>query len=97
LFNLGSLEIVVQPYASSILPMIAANILYFYLDKGLKKVLSPKLDLFLRPLVAYTVTVLATYFFIGPVLYTIEQLAGKGIYKLAEIPYGFGVMILAMF
>jgi len=97
LFNLGSLEIVAQPYAQGILPMIAANFLYFYLDKGLKKILSPKVDLFLRPLVAYTVTVLATYFFFGPLLYTIEQLAGQGIFKLAELPYGLGVMILAMF
>jgi len=88
---------VAQPYAQGILPMIAANFLYFYLDKGLKKILSPKVDLFLRPLVAYTVTVLATYFFFGPLLYTIEQLAGQGIFKLAELPYGLGVMILAMF
>jgi len=97
LFYLGKIDIKVQTYNTSILPLIAANICYFYLDKNIKKIMPKSLDMIFRPLISFVVVVFGTYFILGPILNIFEHYIAEGAKYLGEIPYGIGTMILAMF
>jgi len=91
------MDIRVRSYPSTILPLIVANIAYFYLDKGVKKIMPKSLDIILRPVICYLIIVLGIYFVVGPILYIIEQGLAEGAKYLEKIPFGIGTMLLSIF
>ncbi|AKX34242.1 PTS system, sucrose-specific IIB component [Spiroplasma litorale] len=95
LFKLGDVSIKVQSYASSIIPMVAAGVLYIYLDKFIKLWMPSTVDIIFRPFLAYLLTVLPIIFILGPVLGILES----GIYYImtwiGEVPYGIGAGLFA--
>ncbi|AOG60921.1 PTS system, sucrose-specific IIBC component [Spiroplasma helicoides] len=94
LFTIGTFSVKLQAYNSSVLPMIIAGFIYFYLDKWVKNWMPAAVDIVFRHLLVYAVTVLAIFFVMGPIFGLIEI----GVYKIIEyfgyIPYGIGTALL---
>ncbi|AOG60926.1 PTS system, sucrose-specific IIBC component [Spiroplasma helicoides] len=95
LFKIGDVSIKVQSYATSIIPMVFAGILYIYLDKWIKMWMPATVDIIFRPLLAYLLTVLPVIFVMGPILGIIESGIYYAMTWIGNIPYGFGAAIFS--
>lgn len=95
LFSIGAVDIKIQSYGSSMLPMVAAGILFVILDINLKIIIPSTVDIIFRPLLAYLFTILTILFVMGPILGVVES----GIYYLitwvGKIPFGIGAGLFA--
>jgi len=95
LFYIGNLDIKVQSYPSTILPLMIANLGYFYLNEELTKIIPRKLGT-INLLICYLIIVLTIYFIVGPILYLIEWGLALGTKYLEKIPFGIGTMLLSI-
>ncbi|AAT75669.1 beta-glucoside PTS system IIABC component [Mesoplasma florum L1] len=96
LFTIGSTTIKVQAFTSSIMPHIAANIIFFYLDKWIKTWMPSVVDIIFRPMIAFLTTMLLAFFIVGPSLFLVEQGLAVIVGWLGSIPFGIGVAIYAI-
>ncbi|AXK51643.1 glucose PTS transporter subunit IIA [Spiroplasma alleghenense] len=96
LFNLFGNPVGIQSYEGTVLPMVAAGFVVYYLDKWVQKWMPTAVDIVFRPGLVMLVTVIVTLFTVGPVLKIVEQLLSQFVLILGKLPIGIGVGIFAL-
>lgn len=95
LFNIGSSNVSIEPYFTTILPQIVAGTIYCYLDRWGKKWMPTEVDVILRHFLCFLLTVIAIFLILGPILKIIEGYLSKAIISFNDLPFGLGAMLFA--
>lgn len=96
LFSIDGTNISIKAYNNNLLPAVGAGVLYFHLDKFIKKWMPGVVDIIFRPFLAYTITVFVTFFLIAPILGLVELGISNIAIAFYEIPFGIGGLILGL-
>lgn len=95
LFKLFGNAVKVKTYEGTVIPMIAAGFLLFYLDRWVKTWMPPQIDIVIRPASVMLFAFMVMIFTIGPALGIVEQLLSAFIQQLEKIPFGIGAGVFA--
>ncbi|QHX36075.1 hypothetical protein STIUS_v1c05210 [Spiroplasma sp. TIUS-1] len=95
LFKLFDNPVKVKSYEGTVIPMISAGFLLFYLDRWVKSWMPTSVDIVVRPASVMLISFMIMIFTIGPALGIVEQLLSEFIQLLEKIPFGIGAGLFA--
>lgn len=96
MFKIGSWEINVGPYYSTMLVFIVMGVIIAYGQKTMEKFLHPIANFILNPLVIILVGGLLAFFIMGPIMGVIENAMLVAFNWFMTIPFGIGTMIVGL-
>ncbi|WP_339023121.1 PTS transporter subunit EIIC [Spiroplasma endosymbiont of Crioceris asparagi] len=87
----------IKPYPTSIIPMVAAGIIYVVIDNWIKKWMPSVVDIIFRHFLSVLITSLIIFIAVGNVLGLLESVIGCTLGLLRFIPWGIGTAIFGIF
>ncbi|QEH61462.1 PTS system, sucrose-specific IIB component [Spiroplasma chinense] len=96
LFTLGNVDVAVKGYPSSIIPQIFAGLIYFYVDRSIRKWIPSSIDIVLRPAITFLITMILSFMVVGPVMGIVESGINYVLSFINKVPFGIGVGIFTL-
>lgn len=83
----------VAGYQGSVLPAFIMGFLGANIEKKIRKIIPPALDLIVTPFLSLLVMILLALFVIGPIFHEVEMLMLHGVEWILALPFGLGGLI----
>ncbi|WP_434333202.1 PTS transporter subunit EIIC [Mycoplasma capricolum] len=96
LLNIGSWEIVIKPFYSTILVFIFTGVVISYFQKLMNKYFHSVANFILNPLLSLLIGGLLAFFVIGPIMSIIESYVLKAFNWFVTLPYGISGLIIGL-
>ena len=86
----------VAGYQGSVLPAFIMGFLGANIEKRIRRLVPPALDLIVTPFVSLLVMILLALFVVGPIFHEIELMMLKAVEVILELPFGIGGLLYGM-
>ncbi|ALD66565.1 PTS transporter subunit EIIC [Spiroplasma cantharicola] len=96
LFKLGTWNISIKPFYSTILVFIVMGIIIAYFQKLMEKHFNPVADFILNPFLILLLGGLLAFFIMGPIMGVIENLLLNVFNWFMNLPIGLGAMVVGL-
>ncbi|AGR41373.1 PTS transporter subunit EIIB [Spiroplasma taiwanense] len=96
LIKLGSWEIVIKPFYSTILVFIAMGVIIAYAQKSMERYFHPVANFLLNPFLTLFVGGLLAFFIMGPIMGVVENALLTAFDWFMNMPIGLGTLIVGL-
>ena len=86
----------VAGYQGSVLPAFIMGFLGANIEKRIRRLVPPALDLIVTPFTSLLVMILLALFVVGPIFHEIELMMLKAVEVILELPFGIGGLLYGM-